>query len=267
MGPMMLLYNDLVAAAAKAGGDWQTGADVALANIGNRDYSKVARSVDATAAKTQFTLDHGSALSRRALILDGTNLSSAAQVRWSVGTTLGGSEVYAGSLVNAWQFTPRTYSGRDHQVWIILPTAATGRYDKVELVDTTNADGYVEVARAFVASLSMQPTYNARYGLRDTVIDLSDKDRARGGALWLDQQRKLRGTSFVLEGLSLDEGNTLHELMRTEGITGEIVYAPNYYDAAWLQRFGFVGTLEELSDLEYPFDRRRTLPLRAVQAC
>ena len=51
----------------------------------------------------------------------------------------------------------------------------------------------------------------------------------------------MRRVQLVLEGLSLDEGDTLHEMQRV------------------------LGTIEEMSELDYPFFRGRQLPLVITQ--
>jgi hypothetical protein len=79
------------------------------------------------------------------------------------------------------------------------------------------------------------------------------------------QRRTLRQVSLVMEGLALDVGDALHEMLRTHGATAEVVYLFDTADAAATQRYGFVGTAAEMTPLEYPYYRMRKLPLRITE--
>ena len=255
--------NLVTTATTVSGGLWSVA--LPASNVRTRDYSQVARSSDALTASTQIRFDHGSAKSARVLYIDGHNLSSAAQVRWSRGTTSGGSDVAQIALRDAWQITPLVRSGRDHGVMMVLPASYSARYDLIEIQDTGNAAGYVEVARIGIFDLIV-PTYSASYGLQDKILSLSGAERSPGGSLWLNQQRALREVAFALPYLSLTEGDSLHEVQRAAGMTEEVLYVPDLADQAAQQRFGFIGTLAEMSAVDYPYYRARTLPLRITQA-
>jgi hypothetical protein len=70
---------------------------------------------------------------------------------------------------------------------------------------------------------------------------------------------------LVLEGLLLDEGDILHEMQRVLGTVDEVLYVPNLSNMAQSQRYGMLGTIEEMSELDYPFFRGRQLPLVITQ--
>jgi hypothetical protein len=148
---------------------------------------------------------------------------------------------------------------------MVFPASLSARYDLLEIVDTGNADGYIEAARLAIFDLWV-PTLNASYGLQDRLISTSGAERSTGGALWLTQQRTLREVSFVLDAITLTEADTLHEMQRVAGLTEEVLYVPDLSDAAAQQRFGFIGLLSEMSAVDYPYYNRRRLPLRITQA-
>jgi hypothetical protein len=133
----------------------------------------------------------------------------------------------------------------------------------VEISDTSNPNNYVQVGR-FFAGGGFVPSYNATQ-LRDGWVDLSTRDRSESGALWNTARRRLRRVQLVLEGLSLDEGDTLHEMQRVLGTVDEVLYVPNLSNMAQSQRYGMLGTIEEMSELDYPFFRGRQLPLVITQ--
>ena len=140
-----LNVTNLAATATLSGGSWLAAAPVT--NLATRDAADTARSTNANNSSTRIIVDHGAAVTRRVMDLREHNISSGATIRWSVGTSSGGNEVATTGTINAWQFTPRAFDGRDHGLIFVLPADATGRYDYIEIFDSSNADGYVEIAQ------------------------------------------------------------------------------------------------------------------------
>lgn len=255
--PNLLKAGDTI-----GGGSWATA--FPSGNAASDDFSAPARSLNALAASTILTRDHGSAVSQRALVLAWHNLSSAAALTWKLGTTAGASDV-ASLTLNAWQITPVVRSGRRHQAVMVLQRSYSARYSTLEIVDTANTDGYVEVGQMWIGDLIVT-TYGAQYGLRHEQQDLSANQRSDGGTLWSTERRVLRGASFVLPNLLEDEGDTMHEMQRVAGTTKRVLYVPDLSSPAKQQRYGGIGTLAELSALEYPYYRAASLALRWTEA-
>lgn len=254
--------NLITATTAVSGGSWL--AALPLTNVRNIDYSRVARSTDATVGSTEIFVDHGSAKSARVLILAATNLSASATIRWKRGTTNDSDNVANSGSLNAWAFVPLVYNGKNHNIIIVLPSTTSARYDTIEITDTTNPAGYVDVGYLWISDLFI-PTVSAAYGLKDELVDLSSGSRSESGAFWPVRRRKLRATSFVLEWLSQSEADVLHELQRVAGTTEPVVYIPDLDDRNLQQRYGGIGVLSELSPIDYPFVNIRSLPLRWVE--
>ena len=254
-------------------GAWS--ASLPAANVGDSDIARVARSVDATTASTKLCVDLGAAYALRAIALVNHNLSAVAQWRVLLGTTAGASDVYSGSLAGwlsatfdasmaALGMQDTEYLRDGTPAIIVLPQAYTARYVTIEISDATNPSGYVQIGRVFAGG-GISPRYNASYGLQDSWIDLSTSDRSESGALWTTPRRRLRKVQMVLDGLTLDEGDALHEMQRVLGTVDEVLYVPNLGDMAQSQRYGMLGTISEMSPLEYPYFRMRRLPLSITQ--
>lgn len=259
-----LCVTNLLATATLGGGSYEVAA--------GRDYMKTrdvaysARTTDDANASTRFTVDHGAAVTRRVLSLRCHNCSPDAEIRWSVGTSSGGNEVTTTGVVDAWRFSPRAFDGRDHDVTIVLPSDAVGRYDYVELFDTTNPDGYIEIGQAWLGSIDFLPTFGPVKGLKHTLRSLSGKERSPGGALWTNQQRSIRGVQFALNVLDpAADGAALHEIERYLGTTEQMLYLPSLVDHAEIQRHGFIGTFDELSALDYPRFNNNAMPISGTQ--
>ncbi len=249
MSTFLIGFPNRIDSATITGGSWLAGAPVA--NVGTWALAETARSSNALAASTKIRINHGSAVTARVLVLMRHNLSSAATVRWMRGTTGGGSDVADSGTVDAWRFTPRSYDGEVYDVQVVQTSQTSAQYDEIEIVDTGNAAGYIEIGRVFVGP-AFAPTYNPNYGLVDGHDDLSVIGQAHSGAQWPAASRRLRTARFDMEHLTLDEGDALHEMEQIEGQTGEVAYLPCTDLPGHMQRYGMVGMLQELNGILYP---------------
>lgn len=153
------------------------------------------------------------------------------------------------------------YLRSPYAVSAIADDTYSARYVAVEISDTANADGYVQIGRLFVGG-ALQPTYNAAYGLQDQWRDLSSIEASESGAMWATERRKLRSTSFVLPYITPAETAYYHEMQRQMGTTREVLYLPYPSDMGESQRYGFLGRLSELSAIDYPYCNARSLPIK-----
>lgn len=252
-----------------SGGSWL--AALPAANVCDPSLAKVARSTDDATASTKIRVDFGSSRSLRAFALINHNLSAAATWRVLLGASSGGSEVYAGTLATwvdstfeaglvALGMEDGEYLRSGRPAIVVLPAYYTARHLTVEIEDATNPDGYVQIGRVFAGG-GLVPEWNPEYGLKDGWIDKSSKDESESGSEWPTARRRLKTVSFVLAALTLDEGAALHEMQRTLGTIDEVLYVPDVADPDATQRFGMLGTISEMSALDYPYPRHRALPL------
>jgi hypothetical protein len=273
---IILSYPNRANAATITGGSWLAG--LPASNLANREMWKVARSANATLASTKFNADIGSVKPLRCFAMANHNLSVAAAWRVTLGTTAGASDVYDSGFVNVWRMafgdlveweSVTWWAGTAGDEYLRSPYAAmcvandtfSARYITVEINDTANADGYVQIGRLFAGG-SLQPTYNPTYGLQDGMKDLSSADAAESGAFWGTERRRLRYTSLVLGYVTPDEASYVHEMQRLLGTLGEVLYIPYPADMGQSQRYGYLGRLSELSAIEYPHYRIRSLPIK-----
>jgi hypothetical protein len=274
MGNLLIGWPNRIDASTLSGGTWST--SLPLNNIKSQELALVARSTAATTASTQFIADLGTTRSLRAFALVNHNLSQNATWKVSLGTTSGGAEVYAGSFQAVWALTFAEggieweannwwgagvgdgYTGHPFIAPYLLPASYDARYVKVEIDDTTNSAGYVQIGRAFIGG-GFVPTYNASYGLQDAWTDLSTAQRSDSGAVFSTKRRRARQTRFALNYTSLDEGAILYEIVRRQGTVYDVLYLPNVSDYQAAQRYGYLGLLRELSALEYPYPNARAM--------
>lgn len=256
------LVNLAADAASFTGGSWTVA--FPLANLIDRQITKVARSSDALAASTQFTVDLGSAVSIREIELRWHNLSTAATWVIKAGSTSGGAEVFTQSSQSVFLTTPTGITGHHYPALAIFSAAQTARYWTFEFTDTTNTDGYLEFGY-LTMGVPFEPDLNYSYGLQDGLVDLSGRVRSAGGGQFFEERDIYRTVQFVMEWLTEAEAKSLHGFMHVNGTTNDVHYIPRMNDVAYSQQFGFLATFEELSPIEYPLPRTRKLPARLTE--
>ncbi len=255
-----LLWRDLVPAGTMSGGSWS----LPLTNLQTTEQAAVARSTSASTSHTKIIVDHGSAVTARVVWMAGDNMSGGANWRVLRGSTASGSDVYAGSLVPRWRITPPTYDGTVYGACIVMPTANSARYTTIEIEDTANPDGYVQAGQLLIGDV-LTFTHGPSVGLQHGIRDLSTITEAESGASWVTERRKQRGVSFVLDGIEDTEADSLQDLRMHIGTHGQAIYIPSLTDAAQTQRYGFLGRMSELSAIDYPYNRYRSLPMKLTE--
>lgn len=195
----ILGYRNWADGATLAGGSWQT--SWPLANMQDIELALVARSSDATSGSTLVTIDIGSAKSIRLIAITGHNLGATATIRVRAAASSG--DVTASPAVdttqNVWlgSNTPTTNTGQNGDpihtpcALVILSAAQSYRYWRVDIADTGNADGYVEIgylqlweALELPTGIALDPSLQPETGtIEDQTIGLVSKFDRRDATL------------------------------------------------------------------------------------
>lgn len=248
MGNVLLAYPDLTLTATLSEGSWLTALPLTL--LQDAQLATAARSSDATAASSKFKIDLGSAKAVRVISLYKHNLTDAATVKVTGSNNSDmSSPVYAGSAVTV----PATLAGYQKVYTIVLTADTTARYWRLEISDTANPAGYVQLARCLLMT-GWQPTTNMIYGA--SIVPSTDTavERSLGGVDFFDRRDPRRSCKFTIDKLSLTEGMTDLDMQMNLGIDGEMlfVFDPSFTGQDLL-RTVFLGTLRQLSAIEYPY--------------
>lgn len=234
-----------------------------LVNLQDLNVDKPARSSSAASANTRFKLDLGSARSLRTLVLAMHNLQSTATWRVRGSTSVidfpdVGTFPYDSGNIPALQMT---FQGDTPSDWgsrynLMLAFAAVSiRYLLVEIFDTTNPAGYVELGRLFVGT-GLQPAVNPTT-LQEGRKAFDTVTFSASGKKYGIANNRPRWTRISLDVLTQSEADYLHELQDEVGVTGEVVYVPDPDDMPYSQRYGFLGNMRELTAIEYPMYETR----------
>ncbi|MER2537633.1 MAG: hypothetical protein ABTQ26_00175 [Azonexus sp.] len=263
--------NRMGSGATLTGGSWN--AALPLNNLLTTERAEVARSTDALAASTQFNVDFGVARTIRTLALINHNLSQSATWRVKLGTASGAGDIYTSAYQAAWYIPFGTgaeewesgawwapandeFTGHPYMSPILLTTSYLARYMTIEILDTGNTAGYVQIGRVF-AGEGFDPDYNPAYGLKQGWKDPSKVEVNDSGSPFFKELRRMRTVSFELPSMSLEKADVAWEMSRRSGTVKEIMYLPNKTDFQECQRYGFVGRFSDLQPQTYNFYLRK----------
>jgi len=282
MSNLLLGWPNRLDSSTLSGGSWST--SLPLSNLQSRSLAVVARSADDANALTKFIIDQGAALATRAVAIANHNLSAASRIKISIGSSSGGAQVYAGSWLDCYAITFGTgadewqdynwwepmatddYVGSPFMVSVVLPQNYTGRYVLVELDDTSNVSGWVQIGRVFVGS-GFQPNFNAVYGGTDGWESRSEAVEMESGAQIVWPRRTKRVVRFDVPVISHStEFGIVHEMQRRAATHGDVLYIPNPADRVATQRTGFLGTMKTLNPIAYPSYRTRSATFDLVES-
>lgn len=270
MANTLLAYPNRADECTLSGGAWSVA--LPLAHLQARDIRKFARSSNAAAASTQFDCALPAPRSIRLVSLVNTNLSRDAQyrIRWasdaaftSVVYDSGVVDMYAAGLVPFGEFEWEEegfWDGRlsSEQIkWYpkdlihILPVNTWGQYLRVEVFDTTNADGHVQIGRLFVGK-GFQPEHNISYGRSVSHSSGTEVFETIGRRELFNEGPLVRQDVVSMDWLSQDEGVALFDMDRQLGVSGEVFYSFDPAAARNLMRWSFLARMEQISPLTHP---------------
>jgi hypothetical protein len=142
----------------------------------------------------------------------------------------------------------------------VLSGLTAARYLRVEISDTGNADGFVQIGRLFAAD-GWQPTRNMTYGASLAWEDRTQVQEALSGAEYFDARPMVRIARFGLDAMTESEAmSQAFEVQRAMGVSGEVLFIWNPDDTNHAQRRQFLGRLRTLSPIENPGPDRWKAP-------
>jgi hypothetical protein len=240
-----------------------------LTNLQTADINQVARSSSATNTSTKFKIDLGNVSPVDGLAFGPCNLSPGATWQWrgysdAAYTSLiydSGVQTISGEVVD-WTDTASWLEWEDSGFWLgisdfaqfselpqffyhITPITKSAEYWLLEIFDTANSDGFVEIGRLVIAR-AFRPSNNYSEGNSTGLIPLTDVEESLGG-LRSYFERGLRRT-FQATFPRLPESelfNDVFRLMLRAGISKQVFIVPDPDDDSFGQRRSFLATLKQ----------------------
>lgn len=273
MANALIGFPNRIDSAVLSGGTWVT--TLPRTNMQNRTLGQVARSTLANLASTQFDMDVVTTKATKILALVNHNFSLTAKVRIrgsdvsSFDTNVYDSGflpvwpvVYASTEVDweedsfwAGQYTEDERAGYTAAYIHVMRTTVRARYWRVEIDDTSNAVGYVQIGRVFIGA-AWQPTINMSYGAPIGWETKTTVQESLGGSEYFQRRTPYRVQNVEFDHLTINEalGNAF-DIQRRAGLDGEVLWVFDPDDTVHALRRRFLGRMQSLSPVQYPYPR------------
>lgn len=234
---------------ALSGGSWSS--SLPLTNLQDRRLHVVARSADALAASTQFDVDLGVARTIGCVAIPKHTMTSSGTVRVRGYSGAG----HTTNVYDSGTVTPFP-SGLDAETaaglnipFVVYPSSISARYWYVELTDTGNPDGYVDVSRLVIAG-AFQPTVNISYEAELGLEDATTRVVSDGGAAQFRVRPIRRTLAGVLDEMPESEAFASWWRMQKQlGISGQVFVAYDPADTTYKHDRAFLATFRAPSAL------------------
>lgn len=269
MAKGILAFPNRADAAALSGGNWQIG----LEAVQDQVLARVARAASCDPSATVIDVEMDRADAVRIVVVCSHTMDLDG--RWRV--TGYGDAGRTDLLYDSGDLAafPRIFSWRDlrwgeRNFWggkvlvedidlyprnaiHILPTHRRFRWWRISLSNPTNARGYLDVGRVYMAP-GWVPQWNFTLGAglsheTDTLVD-----QALDGHEEYDRREPRRVVTISFDNMDLVEGvNQAMALQRRAGLDRDLFFCWDPANPLLLQQRSFLGNLRSLSSLDFPF--------------
>ncbi|MCA3000312.1 MAG: hypothetical protein ING75_17120 [Rhodocyclaceae bacterium] len=271
MANVIIAFPNIADKGTLSGGSWVS--TLPLSFLQDEILGTVARSTNALASSTliEQTLDKPRGVA--VIGFHKHNLSTDAQYRiraYSAATRLDGEAIYDSGLQDVWPtvYTVGVVEWESDSFWslkssseelasintalIVKIPSIAAQWWRFEFFDTTNANGYVQIGRLFMA-LAWQPTRNALLGATLGLRDRSEVQESIGGTTYADRRSVKRVATLSVAAISKDEVmQNAFEIKRQAGNTREVLLVWDADDTINLQRMSFLGRLTDQAPIVMP---------------
>ena len=284
MANVLFCYPNLADDGTLSGGSWKSSQP--LTNLQDDRLAKKARSTNDDAASTLVNVDLGADRYVRAVGIISHNLSLSATIRVRLGNDSGfSSQNYDSGTINFDDYSliyppgvlitgdPAESDDKLTQAEYDLGYPldyfdffnSNGRYMRIEVVDTSNSDNYVEFGRLWIG-WGWRPTLNAETGLGIGWETTSTSTETDGGVTFHNERSRRRVVSLSLVNATEDEALVrAFEMNRRQGGGDPILFCYDSDDTFHIARRTFLATLRSLSPLSVPHDNFASASFKIVE--
>lgn len=253
-------------------------------NLGELPLSAVWRSGSAGASDTILTATFAQARRIELVVLCRHNLTVGSSVSVTVYSDEAMTSALASVTVNPWpavfteaqvdwdggRWWDRTYTeeevaGYPWYTWCRVPGAYYCRAVKVEIVDETNPDGFVQAGLLELASelqFPVNPEYGASYG----YVSRAQSQQADGGSEYFRERTKGRVFEGSVPYMARDEAMaSFLEMRRQLDVVKPFFWLPDPDDTQHSIRNAFLARFSELSLQSYAAHNHDTVPFKVKE--
>lgn len=254
-----------------SGGAWVE--SLPLANIQDRAFARVARTIDLALTSTKFTISFDRQRTIRALAILAHTISTGGRIRIQASDQSDFSVLKYDVTVDAWPSAGGDWNideleWENDNYWLgaysqddtegqtatflhLLPQDVQARYWRINIIDLNNQAGYIDIGRVFIGDGFLNPRINMSYGASLAYEDATGVETAISGAEFFDPREPIRVARFQLGYLGHEESYAQAlELTRRAGIWKEVLVILNPTETTFGSVQSFVGRLRQLSPLE-----------------
>lgn len=190
-----------------------------------------------------------------------TNLTPGALIRIRVGNALSGSQIVAPYAYDTGTIVAGVTKGFGQSV-VVASADAIGRYCQIDLTDTANPDGFLNIPLAFAGPVYLPSagiTFESTHG-RD---DATDEVVSQGGQEYPTMRWQRRRWAIAFDGIKRSEiWTSVADLDRTARLGGNVLFVPDT-TSPYLKQEAIFGRLKATADISYP---ARNADIRAWRA-
>jgi hypothetical protein len=251
-------------------GSWST--DLPLANLQDERLHRVARSTDALAASSKFVVDLKRDCAIAAMAIPVHNLTKDAtfRIRGSANSNGTTSPVYDSTTLSAFDPAVTAQDLADGNLalkHVFSPAAATARYWCIEVIDTGNADGHIDLGRLCLGAL-YQPSINIAYDAEDNLESESTVKITDGASSIVDDRPRRRTLSAMIPNLPDSEVYAyIRKMQRQLGIRGQFFYMFDPTDTSALKyERSYLARFRALTAVKAAYYSHSHYPIEIVEA-
>ena len=273
MANVSLAWPNLIDSTTVSGGSWM--AALPAVNVQNSRISKVARSTNTALASTILNIDQGVgspvAIGCLALVVHNLSVSAKVRIRGDDAADFA-TPIYDSGWLDVWPagvVPTELLEWEDDNFWLgtLSQNAIAGyrapfthypqipqplRYWRIEMDDTGNTDGWLQVGRVFIGRV-WAPAHNMTYGMTFGYADATVSESSLTGEEFFDVRTRTREHKFDLGFLSKEEAYSyILNMQQQLGTSGELLISGDRDDVANTPRMCFLGRMKSLSPITCP---------------
>ena len=184
---------------------------------------------------------------------------------YPTGTIPTGHPSYTTRIITAEELLEQRAAGINYGFVKDFGAHYPARYWRIEIDDTTNAAGYVELGRLVLAA-AWQPSINPVYGVKLGYETSSSRTETDGGAAIYDERPRRRIVNGAIERLPEDEAMvSVLDMQKYHGTTRQLFFVFDPSDTSHMHRRSFLAVPKSIDPLDFPYPLYNAAPFALVE--
>lgn len=240
--------------ATLSGGSWNV--SYPITNLQNRYLSQKARTSDDATGSTTISINLGAVQSIGVVALIATNISPSASIRVRGADNSGmTSPAYDSGAIGSYE----------HTDYAISFTPVDAQYWRIDITDTSNPDGYIEIGRLFIGG-RFRPAINCDTGAAIGVDSRTQVQEALNGPEYFDERTNRRTWRGSWSALTDNEAyRQMLVILRNTDVNGEIYFFEDDADDTYQDQRWFYARLRGLNAIDWPYVDRHTVAIEVLE--